>query len=197
MDNYKDEKALDSELLKSISKSDEFVKKAEQQGIFQSELLIDVNNITFRDAYRKGEYHYIFSEDIVNSHAKRLKELCKDTKQSELAKICNISDQAMSNIVNGKTKAVNIEYCNAIATYFGCSAFYILGLTDNPTGIVTDTEQFNIPITLFDSLPTIDITRASMWAKTDPKLFELIDKLFHANPDVRQSVYTLLKHALK
>lgn len=141
----------------------------------------------------------ITSKEIIQSYGKRLKMLCeygkgqKKVTYKELAEVCGISVQAISNIIKGKCQSVNVAYCNRLALYLGCSAYYLLGLSDFRYGVRADAKNFQIPIIIYTTQETVDITQAGQWARLDRKLFMLMEKLFHADAEIRDAVYQNLK----
>lgn len=87
--------------------------------------------------------------EAYNSYfAKRLRKLMgnDDTnemnkvKQNELADICDLTRQTISSYMNGSSLP-NSDTLFKIATHFGVSSDYLLGLTDTPTPIKTDEQR--------------------------------------------------------
>ncbi len=138
----------------------------------------------------------IYSPEIIQSYGKRVEELCKNDNNrrtyTELGKICGISGQAIKNIVLGKQKSVNIVICNKLAKYFGCSAYYILGVVKNKDGILVDGKEFRLPLCKNSDQETINVTMAGRWAKIDPDLFSCLDDVFHLNKEERQAIKKVL-----
>lgn len=56
----------------------------------------------------------------------------KSITQSELAQIVNLSQQTIDHYEKGRAEP-NIDTINLLANYFGCSADYLLGRTDDPS----------------------------------------------------------------
>lgn len=180
----------DEETLREISKSEELIDRMEKYGFFPFDYLFQENV-------------KITSREIIRSYGNRVKELCaagkngKKITYEELAKVCDVSVQTISNIVNGNIKSVNIAYCNALAKYFECSAYYILGVTDWKNGILVDAKPFRVPIFHFETQEVINITAAAQWAYIDPALFKLLEQLFHADSATRKTVRETLELILE
>ena len=67
----------------------------------------------------------------------------KDLTQSELGKIFNVNQIAISQYERG-TRALSIEMLVLYAKFFNVSADYIIGLTQNPTPNWTIKNNINI-----------------------------------------------------
>lgn len=155
------------ETLKQISKDPEFGEK---------------DLPPFEDfLFQKGEK--IKDPEVVALHAKRLAEL-RDSPEhkltnSELAKICGCSAQAIGDIIAGKKQSVNLDYCNKLAQYFNCSAYYVLGVADKRMGVFIDRKEMIYPFCKSTKEEPINVVNAIQWAKIDPKLFGKLNKVFH------------------
>lgn len=187
---FPENQVVDEETLREISKSQEFMDRIEKYGAFSFDYLFQENV-------------KIISREIIQSYGKRVKELCaagkngKKITYEELAKVCDVSVQTISNIINGNIKSVNIAYCNALAKYFECSAYYILGVTDWRNGILVDAKPFRVPIFHFETQEVINITTTAQWAYIDPALFKLLEQLFHADSATRKTVCEALELILE
>lgn len=155
-----------------------------------------------QDAFHIKEAR-ITSQEMIRRYGERIRELCEHGENGrkitykELAKVCGISSQAISDIVKGKVKSVNMDYCHRLAQYFGCTDYYMVGLTESKNGVLTDKQEFNVPITFFNAQEAVDITQAAKWAHIDEKLFRLLEKLFHTDEKTRLIIYQSLKLMLK
>ena len=184
-------RALDPKILSSLSKANNARELTDKS---------DMNSECF---YFHDDIEIPYTE-IINSYANRLRELCDPEKngkrkitQDDLAKVCGVSKQAISNIFNGNVKSVNINYCNALAKFFECSVYFLLGLTDDRYGVIINSEVFRFPIIIADQQEAINIAEVGQWAKRDPALFLLVAQLFQADDTVRQTIYGTLKLMLR
>lgn len=136
-----------------------------------------------QDAFRIVDTR-ITSQEMIRNYGERIRDLCEHGENGrkitykELAKVCGISSQAISDIVKGKVKSVNMDYCHRLAQYFGCTGYYMVGLTESKNGVLTDKQEFNVPITFFNAQEAIDITQTAKWAHIDEKLFRLLENCF-------------------
>ena len=130
-------------------------------------------------------------------HAERLAELKNSTDpaftNADLAKICHCSVQAIGNIIGGKTKSVNLDYCNRLAQYFNCSAFYVLGVSKHKMGVLIDGKDWNIPFWKSTNDEQIIVLDAIRWAKLAEELFSVLGKVFHhPSSSKRRLLYQLI-----
>ena len=184
-------RALDPKILSSLSKANNARELTDKS---------DMNSECF---YFHDDIE-IPHPEIIKSYANRLRELCDPEKngkrkitQDDLAKVCGVSKQAISNIFNGNVKSVNIKYCNSLAKYFKCSVFFLLGLTDDRYGMIVNSATYRFPIIIADQQEAINIAEVGQWAKRDPALFLLVAQLFQADDTVRQTIYGTLKLMLR
>lgn len=134
---------------------------------------------------------------IIALHAKRLAELKNSTNpaftNADLARICQCSGQAIGDIIGGKTKSVNLDYCNRLARYFNCSAYYILGVVNNKMGALIDGKEWAFPLWKGTNDESIVVIEAIQWAKLDDKLFSVLGKVFHhPSSSKRRLLYELI-----
>lgn len=69
-------------------------------------------------------------KEIFGERVKTLR-MKKNIKQSELGKIIELSDNAISDIERGY-RLTSMEKLEALADYFDVSVDYLMGRTDNP-----------------------------------------------------------------
>jgi transcriptional regulator with XRE-family HTH domain len=73
---------------------------------------------------------FMFSKEIFAERVKTLRKM-KNIKQSELGKIVELSDNAVSDIERGY-RLTTMEKLDALADFFDVSVDYLMGRTDNP-----------------------------------------------------------------
>ena len=169
------------EVLKQISKDPEFGKDD----------LLKFEDFLFPEGKR------IADPETIALHAKRLAELKNSTDpaltNTQLAEICCCSVQAIGNIIGGKTKSVNLDFCNRLARYFNCSAFYVLGVTKHKMGVLIGGEEVLFSLWKGTNDEPIAVIKAIQWAKLDEKLFRVLDKVFHhPSSSKRRLLYQLI-----
>ena len=181
---------VDEETLKSISKPPEFEKQVREANPSRFDLLL-------------AEDAKITSREIIESFGKRVDELRKrgiageKVTEKELALTCGVTVQTISNIIKGTGKSVNISLCNKLAEYFECSAYYILGVTAWENGVLIDGKPFKLPFRFDDDQDTINITQAGQWARKDPELFAILERLFQVDSETRVIIRNAIKLMLR
>ena len=156
------------------------------------------------------ETDFYLSEDtkisdsrIIRSFADRIDYLRKNTfpgkiiSLAELGRICNVTKQNMSNIVQAKNKSIDPKLCNTLACYFDCSAWYLLGICEHRKGIAVNGKEYSMPFYQFSSQSTINILDASKWNSIDPELYDLVRQAFLLAPPARRIICDMLKMTLK
>ena len=86
----------------------------------------------------------------------------------------------------------NLDYCNKLARYFNCSAYYILGVVDKKTGVLINGKDILIPLWKSTQEDPINVINAIQWAKMDPKLFSKLNKVFHHKSASKRELLCLL-----
>lgn len=71
----------------------------------------------------------------------RLKELIEESgmKQKELAPVLNTTQQSVSRYINGK-RDLNTDNIRQICAFFGCTADYLLCMSDQRTAQISDAD---------------------------------------------------------
>lgn len=145
----------------------------------------------------------ITCKEAIESYGQRLGELSKGklggekVTQKELAKICGVSSQTISNIIRGIDKSINIACCNKLAQYFDCSVYYLIGVANERYGVVIDKKEFKTPLVFVSKQETMDVLQAGQWARKDQDLFILLERVFHADIKTRVVIREALKRMLR
>ena len=146
----------------------------------------------------------ITSREMIEAFGKRLKELRDQTEENgeklnnrRLAEIAGCSSQTIGDIIAGKYKSINPKICNKLARYFGCSAYYLLGIVDGKRDISGLNSAFRIPIMKNSKEQMLNIVQAGQWAKIDRDLFEALEPLFHLEKKERVVDQQLLEMLCK
>lgn len=90
---------------------------------------VNTQNVMYDKIVNMNKERY----DILKEYYKNLKDLREDNdyKQTEIAKILNISQQYYSEYENGK-RELPIRHLITLCKYYNVSADYILGLSSIP-----------------------------------------------------------------
>ena len=111
---------------------------------------------------------------------------------TELAAICGFSVPAVKDIIMGKNKSINTKICNHLARYFHCTPYYLLGLAKKYLGVLIDKKEFTFLLLRVDPYELLNVTQAEQWARIDPELFKLLEKVFHLDSATRKTIRKVL-----
>ena len=141
----------------------------------------------------------ITSKLIIQLHGQRVDWLMKNKNPNgkmtleQLGKEIGVCYETIRGITQGRNQSVNVKHCNAIARYFGCSAYFVLGIGDDPHSVLINGELFRVPFIRDNHVDFFRTLHSTQWARIDPELFELVGKLFYADKEIRDAAKTFLK----
>ena len=116
----------------------------------------------------------------------------------KLAEIAECSIEGFRKIVKGKNKSVNITYLNRIASALGCSAYYLLGLSDDPLATCIDSKIWHSALTFVTDEEeqrriSLDAYEVANWARDNPKLYEAFRLASELNNEQKRLLCDLVR----
>ena len=172
------------ELLQSVSrKKDEISTETVQTDQLTSKI------------YLLPEDRKIKDKRVIQLYGENVKKFCEENHYSQkaIADHCEVTPQAISDIIKGKNQSINIKICNRLSVLFKCSAYHLLGLAKERYGILVNAEEVKIPFLNYTLEEDLGILQASHWLKTDPELFGLLVQAFELDSDKRKMICEVIK----